>query len=57
MLESCGTCGGRRAGEAQFCETLPTLSYDGEKKHLACSYGEYSENIVVDEAFVLRVSG
>jgi alcohol dehydrogenase (NADP+) len=57
MVDSCRTCASCRAGEEQYCDSFPTLTYNGEDKHLGgVTYGGYSDSIVVDEAFVLRVS-
>jgi alcohol dehydrogenase (NADP+) len=57
MVDSCRTCASCRAGEEQYCDSFPTLTYNGADKHLGgVTYGGYSENIVVDEKFVLRVS-
>jgi uncharacterized zinc-type alcohol dehydrogenase-like protein len=57
MVGSCGVCASCNAGEEQYCEQFPTLTYNGEDKILGgVTYGGYSESIVVDEAFVLRVS-
>ena len=45
-----------RANE-QFCDGPATFTYNGEDKHLGgITYGGYSNSIVVDEAFALRVS-
>jgi len=56
MVNSCRTCAACRAGEEQYCDSF-TLTYNGEDKHLGgVTFGGYSESIVVDEAFVLRVS-
>jgi uncharacterized zinc-type alcohol dehydrogenase-like protein len=56
MVDSCRTCASCRAGEEQFCESFPTLTYNAADKFLGgVTYGGYSESIVVDEAFVLRV--
>ena len=56
MVGSCGKCASCLAGEEQYCANLPTFTYNAEDKHLGgVTYGGYSENIVVDEAFVLRV--
>jgi uncharacterized zinc-type alcohol dehydrogenase-like protein len=55
MVDSDGTCPECRAGLEQFCPNL-TLTYNFPDKHLGgVTYGGYSENIVVDERFVLRV--
>lgn len=57
MVDSCRTCLSCREGQEQYCEGGLVLTYNGEDKHLGgVTYGGYSENIVVDEAFVLRVS-
>ena len=57
MVDSCRVCASCRAGEEQYCENFMTLTYNGEDKILGgVTYGGYSDNIVVDEAYVLRVS-
>jgi uncharacterized zinc-type alcohol dehydrogenase-like protein len=57
MVDSCRTCASCRAGEEQYCDSFPTLTYNGADKHVGgVTYGGYSESVVVDEAFVLRVS-
>ena len=57
MVDSCRSCPNCLAGDEQYCDHFPTLTYNGEDKHLgSVTYGGYSENIVVDEDFVLRVS-
>ena len=56
MVDSDRTCPNCKGGDEQFCSSFPTLTYNSEDKHLGgVTYGGYSENIVVDEAFVLRV--
>jgi alcohol dehydrogenase (NADP+) len=56
MVDSDRTCPSCRAGEEQFCDSFPTLTYNATDKFLGgVTYGGYSESIVVDEAFVLRV--
>ncbi len=58
MVDSDRTCPNCLAGEEQFCEGGATFTYNGPDKFLGgVTYGGYSESIVVDEAFVLRVSG
>jgi len=50
-----GTCPQCKAGFEQFCPNL-TLTYNSPDKHLGgVTYGGYSDSIVVDERFVLRV--
>jgi len=57
MVDSCRACASCRAGEEQYCDSFPTLTYNGEDKHLGgVTYGGYSESVVVDEGFVLRAS-
>jgi uncharacterized zinc-type alcohol dehydrogenase-like protein len=56
LVDSCRTCANCRAGYEQFCQTGFTLTYNSEDKFLGgVTYGGYSESIVVDEAYVLRV--
>jgi uncharacterized zinc-type alcohol dehydrogenase-like protein len=57
MVDSCRTCSSCRAGYEQYCEPGPVLTYNSPDTHLeGVTYGGYSEAIVVDEAFVLRVA-
>jgi alcohol dehydrogenase (NADP+) len=57
MVGSCGVCASCREGVEQYCEKFPVLTYNGEDKVLGgVTYGGYSDSIVVDEAFALRVS-
>lgn len=57
MVDSCRVCASCRAGEEQYCEPGMTLTYNGDDKFLGgVTYGGYSESIVVDEAYVLRLS-
>ena len=55
MVDSDGTCPECQAGLEQFCPNM-TLTFNSPDKHLGgVTYGGYSEGIVVDERFVLRV--
>jgi len=57
MVDSDRTCPNCRAGNEQFCNGPATFTYNSEDKHLGgVTYGGYSDSIVVDEAFTLRVS-
>jgi uncharacterized zinc-type alcohol dehydrogenase-like protein len=57
MVDSCRTCPSCTRGLEQYCRHFPTLTYNGRDKHSGgVTYGGYSENIVVDEAFALKVS-
>jgi uncharacterized zinc-type alcohol dehydrogenase-like protein len=56
MVDSCRTCESCKDGLEQFCENGMTFTYNSPDKHLGgMTCGGYSESIVVDEAFVLRV--
>lgn len=56
MVDSCRTCPACRDGEEQFCERPATFTYNSPDPHLdGVTYGGYSDRIVVDQAFVLRV--
>jgi uncharacterized zinc-type alcohol dehydrogenase-like protein len=55
MVESDGSCPQCKAGFEQFCPNL-TLTYNSTDKHMGgVTYGGYSDSIVVDERFVLRI--
>ena len=55
MVDSDGTCPHCKAGLEQFCPNM-TLTFNSPDKHLGgVTYGGYSDSIVVDERFVLRV--
>ncbi|HEY2822852.1 MAG TPA: NAD(P)-dependent alcohol dehydrogenase, partial [Candidatus Acidoferrum sp.] len=56
MVDSCRKCVNCLAGEEQYCEVGMTLTYNSEDKILGgVTYGGYSDNIVVDEKYVLRI--
>jgi alcohol dehydrogenase (NADP+) len=55
LVDSDRTCPECQAGLEQFCPN-GTLTYGGKDKHLGgVTYGGYSDGVVVDERFVLRV--
>jgi uncharacterized zinc-type alcohol dehydrogenase-like protein len=55
MVDSDGSCPECLAGLEQFCPNM-TLTFNSPDKHLGgVTYGGYSEGIVVNERFVLRV--
>jgi uncharacterized zinc-type alcohol dehydrogenase-like protein len=55
LVDSDATCPQCKAGFEQFCPNL-TLTFNSPDKHLGgMTYGGYSDSIVVDERFVLRV--
>ena len=56
MVDSCRVCASCLAGEEQYCEKFLTLTYNGQDKILGgVTYGGYTDTIVVDEPYVLRV--
>jgi alcohol dehydrogenase (NADP+) len=56
MVDSDGTCPNCKAGLEQFCPNT-ILTYNSPDKHKTApvTYGGYSDSVVVDERFVLRV--
>jgi alcohol dehydrogenase (NADP+) len=55
LVDSDGACAQCKAGFEQFCSNV-IFTYNSPDKHLGgVTYGGYSESIVVDERFVLRV--
>jgi uncharacterized zinc-type alcohol dehydrogenase-like protein len=55
LVDSDGTCENCRAGLEQFCPNQ-VLTFNGPDRHLGgVTYGGYSDSVVVDERFVLRV--
>lgn len=56
MVDSCRQCDYCQEGLEQYCGVGNTGTYNSPDKHLGThTFGGYSESIVVDEAFVLRV--
>ncbi|SFH36219.1 NAD(P)-dependent alcohol dehydrogenase [Pontibacter chinhatensis] len=56
MVDSCRECQYCREDLEQYCEKGNIQTYNSPDKHLGTqTYGGYSESIVVDEDFVLRV--
>ncbi|TAE51860.1 MAG: NAD(P)-dependent alcohol dehydrogenase, partial [Bacteroidetes bacterium] len=56
MVDSCRTCESCREGLENYCEKGMTGTYNSPDPHLGLhTYGGYSERIVVDESFVLRM--
>ncbi|WP_313384933.1 NAD(P)-dependent alcohol dehydrogenase [Chishuiella sp.] len=56
MVESCQDCHPCEEGLEQYCEKGNTMTYNStNSKHGGVTYGGYSENIVVEEKFVLSV--
>jgi uncharacterized zinc-type alcohol dehydrogenase-like protein len=56
MVDSCRECEYCKEGLEQYCEKGNVQTYNSPDKYLGTqTYGGYSESIVVDESFVLRV--
>ncbi|MEO8898099.1 MAG: NAD(P)-dependent alcohol dehydrogenase [Candidatus Dormibacter sp.] len=57
FVDSCRECAACLSGEEQYCERGGmTVTYNGhERDGTTPTYGGYSERIVVDEAYVLRI--
>jgi uncharacterized zinc-type alcohol dehydrogenase-like protein len=56
MVDSCRTCPSCLAGEEQYCDNFMTLTYNAPDPFLGgVTYGGYSDSIVVDQNYVLRV--
>src|SRR5215469_6285006 len=57
LVDSCRVCVNCKAGLEQFCVKMPVFTYNGLDKYSGKqTFGGYSESIVVDEAFVLKVA-
>ena len=57
MVDSCGTCPDCREGLEQYCQNEIIFTYNSPDPYTGqMTYGGYSNRIVVDERFVLRVS-
>jgi uncharacterized zinc-type alcohol dehydrogenase-like protein len=56
FVDSCRECEACLAGEEQYCERGMTVTYNGHERDGGTpTYGGYSERIVVDENYVLRI--
>ena len=56
LVDSCRTCDSCKKDLEQYCLTGFTGTYNGKDKHLGGhTFGGYSEKVVVDEHFVLKV--
>jgi len=56
LVDSCRTCAHCAKGLEQYCMTGAVFTYNGEDKHQGgMTFGGYSEKVVVDEAFTLKV--
>jgi len=56
MVDSCKTCSSCQQGLEQYCLNGFVGTYNGKDKHLGGhTFGGYSEKVIVDQDFVLRV--
>ncbi|WP_149827779.1 NAD(P)-dependent alcohol dehydrogenase [Streptomyces tailanensis] len=55
MVDSCGECENCEAGTEQFCLKGNVPTYNGLDKNGEPTYGGYSEKIVVDEKYTVRI--
>lgn len=56
IVDSCRECEHCREGEEQYCENGWTVVFNApDRKHGGITYGGFSENIVVDENYVVHV--
>ena len=56
LVDSCRTCNACKEDLEQYCENGFTGTYNGVDKHLGGqTFGGYSQEIVVDEDFVLKI--
>lgn len=56
LVDSCHSCSACEENLEQFCEKGATFTYNAPDKHLGGhTYGGYTERVVVDEQFVLKI--
>jgi uncharacterized zinc-type alcohol dehydrogenase-like protein len=56
MVDSCRHCAACEQGLEQYCEELPTFTYNGVDRHdHMTTFGGYSDKIVVSDKFVLKI--
>ncbi|WP_416486064.1 NAD(P)-dependent alcohol dehydrogenase [Streptomyces sp. CL12] len=55
MVDSCRECDNCKAGLQQYCDRGPTWTYNDTGRDGTPTYGGYSENVVVDENYVVRI--
>jgi uncharacterized zinc-type alcohol dehydrogenase-like protein len=57
FVDSCRKCGSCKSHEEQFCDKQAAFTYNGtEMDRKTPTYGGYSTQIVVDEAYALKVA-
>ncbi len=55
FVDSCRTCTECRKGEEQYCSVKTVFTYNSQDADGNNTYGGYSDRIVVDENYVLRI--
>lgn len=56
MVDSCQHCESCEQGLEQYCKDMPTFTYNSrDRRDGMMTYGGYSERIVVNDKFVLRI--
>ena len=56
MVDSCRHCSACESGLEQYCEEIPTYTYNSVDRHDQMpTFGGYSEKIVVSDKFVLKI--
>ena len=55
LVDSCGTCRQCGKGNEQYCTVHPVFTYNGFDLDNKPTYGGYSDHIVVDQSFVVRI--
>jgi uncharacterized zinc-type alcohol dehydrogenase-like protein len=56
MVDSCSECVYCKAGEEQHCQKGVSWTYNSKERDGSPTYGGYSDHLVVDEKFALRVT-
>jgi uncharacterized zinc-type alcohol dehydrogenase-like protein len=55
LVDSCGECEYCQAGEEQFCTKGAVPTYNGREYDGEPTFGGYSQQVVVDERFVVKI--
>jgi uncharacterized zinc-type alcohol dehydrogenase-like protein len=55
LVNSCGECENCRAGDQQYCLPGNTQTYGSVDRDGTITYGGYSDHVIVDADFVLRI--
>lgn len=56
FVDSCRHCPSCLAGHEQYCEYSPVFTYNSHDKDGNITYGGYSNQIITDEKYTLRIS-